>query len=660
MSAAKQQPTVTQGSVLICDGLPTGVGANVVPKLTLFFRKMVLLKNGAELSDHPSNVEIYIDKATNKTTGVGFVDFKDDAAAMRFKSRYIELKFDNNNTLKFYTKKEIDAILKESDEYTPMIFNPIEVNDFKGWLKDEKYINGNECFALFEYGKSITLGWENPTIPTEPTLTEEQPFGSTNVAFSPAGTFLYAVTDKGLIVQQPDNKKKFQFPHPGMTHVTISPYDTFIATYSPYAKDGKHVIVWDRRFIKGVKYFDIKPTTAKSVTEKIIKEKVLSPIGKDLVQFSHDEKYLARISEVDPCSVEIYTTPVLQLLGNKLVTFETEIDQLSWSPKQNILVAYHDAAQKNNSKTFFYFYNVETGEVIYKHIVFSLRDAQFMWHPSGKKLVVRCLKPTKTTFVVFSLDKEITVASVDLNASPLAFALNPTRFQMSALVYHKNKKGQDNQFPSYYCYDITTKEIKIVMQTKEIEAKGLSYSPNGQFLIISGIGTPEPFLYFYNTDKMVYLKKVPIENMNYLAWDPIGLYVAAVRSAVYSPHAKNGFLLYDCYGVLKYESFKKDFGGLLWRPQPKNLIKDDLEVDVDKTFVDCINKMKEEDEKLKEKIELEKKEKKDLLIKRYREIVRKNTDLAKAEKQRAYDSLMKIVVEEKPKEENEKSEEKKQ
>ncbi|EDS89656.1 hypothetical protein EHI_051580 [Entamoeba histolytica HM-1:IMSS] len=165
-------------------------------------------------------------------------------------------------------------------------------------------------------------------------------------------------------------------------------------------------------------------------------------------------------------------------------------------------------------------------------------------------------------------------------------------------------------------------------------------------MVVSGISTSEPYLYFYNTDRMKLYKKVPIENMSYICWDPMGLFLGAVRSYLYSPHAKNGFMLYDCFGNLQFETYKTNFAGLLWRPQPTNIIKPEMAKEVESKFNECLKTMKEEDERKKEQIELEKKQRADELMKRFRSVVQKNAQLSAKEHLRAYDSGMKIIVEE--------------
>ncbi|KAL7720720.1 Translation initiation factor beta propellor-like domain-containing protein [Entamoeba marina] len=570
MSAETDAPRVTQSSVLICDGIPSGIPSEKTSKLTLYLKKLVLLKNGAELSDKPNNVFIFVDEETNATTGIAFIDFKTD-------------------------------------------------ENFKGWLKDERYVNGNECLSIFEYGKSISLGWCDPRIPTNVPLDDPQDFVASNLAFSPSGTFLYAITDKGLVILQPEIKKKFQFPHNGLTHITISPHDTYIATYSPTASGRKHVIVWDRRFTKGIKFFELKPSTTERIKSTLVKEKTLSPKGEDMIQFSSDEKYIARISEVDDHSIEIYTTPTLQLLNNKLVTFESAINKLSWAGSTNLLVAYHEPLQKNNEQAHFFFYDVNKNEIIERFKIFSLRNAEFFWHPSGKKLVVKCTKGKRTAVVVFSIDKTITASTLELNAAPQHIEVNPVKLQFSILAY-PNKKGGNALFPTLHVYDISSKEIIPTFHLPNVEIKSFLYSPNGQFIVLSGIGTSEPYLYFYNTEKMTMYKKVAIEQISYIQWDPVGLFLTAVRSYIYSPHAKNGFLLYDCFGNLKYDAYRKDFAGLLWRPQPTNL--------VGATTKDVQKMLKDSEE----------------LMKRYRSIVKKNTDAAIASRIRAQDSTYKIIT----------------
>ena len=646
MTKTPNQDKITQQSVLICDGLPEGIPSDKVPRLTLFMKKNVLLNNGAELSDSPNNIQIYIDEETNKTTGIGFIDFKNDHAAITFKSRFQELKFDSKHTLKFYTKKEVDEILKEDDEYSPLRFTDIEVNDFKGWLKNENYLNGNEYALSFYHNESVNIAWYNPSMPKGLNYDFEIPFQSRNVAFSPAGTFIYAVTEKGLLIYQPDIKKRFQFPHPGLTHVTISKDDTFIATYSMSIANRKHIIVWDRRFNKGVKFFELNKQTVERVSKNLKTEKTLIPVGEDLVKFSADEKYMARMSEVDPKSVEIYVTPTLTLMNNKYVTFENTINKISWSPFGNILVAYHEPLQKNNEQAHFYFYDVDKQEVIYKHKVFSLREAEFFWHNNGKKLVVKCVKAKKTAILMFTFEKEITVTMNEFSVNPIYLEMNPVKQQFGLLGLPINKKGAEALDPTFYLYDISTKENKLVTKIDNVEIKSFSYSPNGQFVVLSGIGKAEPHLYFYNADKMKLYKKVEAENMSYIAWDPMGLFLSVVRSYVYTPHAKNGIIMYDCFGNMQFETYKQNFAGLLWRPQPQLQLTEEMKKEVDMKFKESIKTMREEDERRKEQVEKEKREKAEKLLARYNALVRKNIELAKKEKLRQMDDSIKMFVEE--------------
>ena len=194
------QEKITQASVLICDGIPVGLPEEKVSRLTLFLKKMILPKAGALLSDEKENVKIVIDKETGKTSGIVFIDFKNDEAAITFKARYPTLKFDDAHTLKFYTKKDVDIFLKESDTYNPLPEKPLEFHDFKGWLRDEKYIKGDECFATFEYDKNVTVGWYDPRMPTEVTMEIPEEFDVKNINFSPAGTFMYKLYQGKLTI----------------------------------------------------------------------------------------------------------------------------------------------------------------------------------------------------------------------------------------------------------------------------------------------------------------------------------------------------------------------------------------------------------------------------------------------------------------------------
>ena len=333
------------------------------------------------------------------------------------------------------------------------------------------------------------------------------------------------------------------------------------------------------------------------------------------------------------------------MVNNKLVTFDSSIDNITWSKNSNIIVAFHEAAQKSNAKAEFYFYDVNKGEVIHKHQVFSLKEAQFKWHPNGKKLIVQCVKGKKTVLMVFTIEDVITTALIELNAKPQYIDVNPVKQQFYMLAYPNSKKGEEATYPTLYIYDISGKDIKSMKSLPNQEIKSFYFSPNGQFVVLSGMGTSEPCLYFYNTDRMNRMyKKVPLENISYMAWDPMGLYFVAVRSYLYSRHAKNGYMIFDSFGNQKKDSFKENFGGFIWRPHPVQIVDESLAKEIKAKYNECIDQMKAEDEKERIEAETKQKEEAEKKLNRYKEIIAKNSKIAKELKLHANDDAYEIIV----------------
>ena len=72
---------------------------------------------------------------------------------------------------------------------------------------------------------------------------------------------------------------------------------------------------------------------------------------------------------------------------------------------------------------------------------------------------------------MFTFEKEITVTMNEFSVNPIYLEMNPVKQQFGLLGLPINKKGAEALDPSFYLYDISTKENKLVTKIDNIEIK---------------------------------------------------------------------------------------------------------------------------------------------------------------------------------------------
>ena len=573
--------------------------------------------------------------------------------------------------MKFYTKKEIDEFLKESDEFKPLEFKKPELVDLNEWVRDEHFLQGHELFVSYEFGKSISLVWLDPKLPTELDFDTRHDYTSKNIAFSPQGGFLYGFQDGRLITCEPySNKYRLRFDHPGMTHVTISPKDNYIVTYSTTLPSRANIIVWDVRFSRGTKSFTLRPETVERVKATLQTKKTMMPTGEQLVQFSHDERFLARISEADRNSVELYVTPTFELYNKQLVVFDKPLSQISWSRTANVLLAYHEHITKKSQESVFFFYNADKSAMVMRHIMYNVRNPQFYWHPTQPKLVVKCDTPKGFSLHLFTFAKgHITITNHEYAGVTFRMLeMNPVRKEFGLLTATVPKKLGDIPQPIFQLFDISDQNMRACARIRSKEVRTISFAPNGRFIILNGIGTTDPYVYFYGIDAlkgkqskragrdedregdvegpMVLYKRVAIDKFDYLQWDPLGYYVFGVRSAFYDDQQKNGFILFDAYGTIRCQRDIMGFAGLLFRPQPQPFHARDRTREIKARYAASLEEMKDIDRKQKEAMEEAIHQRKAEELQRFQQVILRNLELNRAQKVHVADERAFSVVEE--------------
>ena len=166
-------------------------------------------------------------------------------------------------------------------------------------------------------------------------------FNSVYIQWSPKGSyFATLVPNKGVILWGGKNFEKLgRFPAPGVDFVTFSPQENYLLTNNNNRNDPQAIKVFSIRTGKLLRAFSLFP---KDYLEGRTPEVEGQPIPPPPFQWSHDDKYLARMGKD---LISIFETPTMTLLDKRSLGCDG-IHEFQFSPKANI-IAYWAPEHKN-------------------------------------------------------------------------------------------------------------------------------------------------------------------------------------------------------------------------------------------------------------------------------------------------------------------------
>lgn len=526
------------------------------------------------------------------TKGFAFVEFETEEAAQAAIEKADGYKLDKNHIFRVQSYEDFQRYEKVQEEYIPPQLKPFEPRpNLRSWLMTEAAVD-QYCIR---YQDLTEVLWNDLKQGEEPTTVEKRAgWTETYASWSPRGTYLLTIYPaKGVAIWGgPSFEKLMRFAHAGVKLIDFSPCEKFLVTASPQfqendnPKDPQCIIVWDVRSGEKLRGFLGGQTSSWPV-----------------FKWSHDDKYFARMS-TDTISVYDTQTPELGLLDKKSVKVAGVKDFL-WSPSDNIISYFVPEASEKPATVVLL--EIPSKKEKRQKNLFNVKDCKMHWHPSGDFLGVkvdRMSKSKKTFFTNFELfrmrEKEIPIELIELKDSIVAFAWEPKGTKFA--IIHGDSARPDVSF-----YNMEEKgHVKLLKTLEKKAANNLFWSPQGNYIVLAGLGPMNGQLEFFNANDMETLGTEEHIMSSVIDWDPSGRYVSSVVS-FWRHQMENGYNIYSFTGKLQKHVLKDKFYQLVWRPRPPSLISEEKQKHVVKNIRQYALAFKARDREKKEKVKAERK-----------------------------------------------------
>jgi len=130
--------------------------------------------------------------------------------------------------------------------------------------------------------------------------------------------------------------------------------------------------------------------------------------------------------------------------------------------------------------------------------------------------------------------------------------------------------GEGRPDVSFYQMD---KTLKLLKTLDKKACNTLAWSPQGDFIVLAGLGNMNGTLEFLNVNEMETMGHDEHFNCSSVEWDPTGRYITTVVS-FWKYQVETGYNIYNFQGKLLKHVLKDKFYQMLWRPRPASLLSD--------------------------------------------------------------------------------------
>lgn len=599
----RQKPKETDGveSVIVVDGVPQ-VGPERLAKLQSVINK-IFGKFGSIVNEY------YPKHENGQLKGYVFLEYSSPVNALEAVKTTNNYKLDKQHTLLVNLFTDFHKYEQISSDWTPPEPMPYEnQGDLHYYLLEP---DAYDQFGVVSgLGQSVQM-WQNSQ--PEPTMIEErQNWTHTYVKWSPLGTFLATFHKQGVALWGGPNFLQYmKYMHFGVQFIDFSPCEKYLVTYSPQHdsnNEQKRLIIWDIR--TGVE------------------KRVFAPEGPavwPIFRWSHDDKYFARIG-IDLLSV--YETPSFGLLDKKSFKIPG-IRDFNWSPTDNVL-AYWVAEDKDVPARVTLLEIPNRNEIRNKNL-FSVADCKIHWQKSGDYLCVKVDRYSKVrreknefkysgmyyNFEIFHMrEKQIPVDSVESKEPIQAFAWEPVGSKFA--IIHGESPNISVSF-----YGVKIGQAPTLLKKLEKKAcNHLFWSPNGQFIVLAGLGSMAGALEFIDTNDFVIMNTTDHYQICDVEWDPTGRYVVTGVSC-WKVKQDTGYWIWSFQGKILKRVNLDEFAQLLWRPRPPTLLSADQQKDIKKNLKKYYGQFESKDRMRMTKASKELIEKRATLMKNFEEYRKK-------------------------------------
>lgn len=605
-------------TTVVITNLPR-VGAAKLEKLSKVVTKLVgrIGQLAASEATGYSGVYLPLDDAAQTTLGFVLVEYTTAEEAKQAVEVLQGYKFDKNHSLTvlpYGRARQLSSVATaEFQEPEPAPFR--ERPNTSQWLEDGLQ---RDQFVV-RHGKETVVKWSDGK--TEPLVdydgAREKEAGVAwceyYTAWSPQGSYLATlVPAKGVILWGgKDFAKIGRFPAPGVEFVVFSPQENYLLTCNNSRDDPNAIKVFHTATGKLLRAFPLYPKDFLTPTQDRAGEAQQQPPPPPPFQWSHDEKYLARMGRD---LVSIYEAPTFKLLDKRSLIADG-IHEFQFSPKANVLAYW--APEHGNAPAHVDIIELPSRKKLRQKNLFNVTTCSMVWQNDGDYLGVKVTRHTKSKKTLFNNmelfrlnDPGIPVEMLEVKDAIMAFSWEPSGSRF-AMIHAENVNSTKVDVSFYDMVKKVEAETKkslkqakaknrdhiqksiggqkndqLVAETIKIETltgkqcNCVFWSPAGANIILASLGeSASGTLEFYDVDNKSLTVKEHYR-ANQVLWDPSGRTVATVVSQpIGGGHFKfamdNGYHLWSFQGKQLHQESFETFYQLSWRPREKLLTKDE-------------------------------------------------------------------------------------
>ena len=591
------------GNTIVVDGLP-----EVAPEK---YEKLqgVLVKIFSQVGRlAPGGVMMPMDKASNLSKGFAIVEFSNPREAKMAKDQLNGYKLGKGNTFRTDMLDDIMRYSRVADEYVvpaPPAYKPGE--NTMEWMMDAR---GRDQFCL-RYQDMTEIYWNEPKTGSKEEVYKRKFWTEKYCIWSGQGNMMATMHGQGIQLWGGNSFGRImRFMHPGVDEIDISPDENYLVSFSaPGGPLGNEVVimVWEIRTGQKLREFrggmDDFPMGGRD-----------NAFSWPIMQWGggKGDNYFAKYSlnKAGQRIVSVYETPGMNLLEKKSIAATTGIQDLLWSPTDNILACYMPMSEDGNTPAKVCLIEIPSRKEIRSKNLFNVAVVNMYWQAEGKYFAVHVSRYTKSKksqyhgFELFRTKEAGCPMEVmdppDKNVRVQDFAWEPKGNRFA--IIHGDTGRPDVSF--YTMVDGKDHNVKLLKTLKGKSCNRLFWSPQGSYVILAGLGGLNGQFEFYNAEEQETMASGDHFMCTHVDWDPTGRYV--VTSVNQTHQMENGVMMWNFMGDLLFKVNLDNFYQFMWRPRTEGLLDPEKERDIRKNLRKYTKRFEEQDQALKNQANVQK------------------------------------------------------